>query len=156
MGAQAACQTVNTDVLTKPLVHAPDVDADVRALSRFYWNRGYFDVRVEHRETYSNDRSQVQIDFVINEGGRYKIHHVQIVGNEAISANELRNGIKVRTGDDYDERLVRMDCETIEDQYRRIGAIDPHATSSCTHEATTGSQESSISSSKSERGSTRR
>jgi hypothetical protein len=110
----------------RPFIHS-DLDTDVAELKRIFSERGFFDVQVEHRETYSEDRTEVQIEFVIIEGTRYKVRHIEFRGNAAISADDLRGGMHVRTNEYYDLRLVQDDSENIENRYRRIGAIDPRA-----------------------------
>jgi outer membrane protein assembly factor BamA len=104
-----------------------EIGTDIAELKRIYRDRGFFDIQVEHRETFSKDRTEVGIEFVIDEGTRYKIRDIEFGGNKAISDAELRQGLIIHSNDYYDSRLVRTDGEKIEDKYRKIGAILPAA-----------------------------
>lgn len=113
--------------LSSCLYRASDVSADVDALKQLYESRGYFDARIESRQSFSKNRSEVHIDFVIEEGIRYKIRDIEFEGNEGVAASSLRYGMESLTNEYYDQRLVRIDGEKIEDQYRQLGIVDPHA-----------------------------
>jgi outer membrane protein insertion porin family len=49
------------------------VEEDVAALRRFYESKGFFDARVGRRLVYSPDMTELQIEFVVDEGQRYTV-----------------------------------------------------------------------------------
>ena len=62
----------------------PDtVDDDVAALRRFYESKGFFDVRIGRKLIWSPDNSELQINFVIDEGQRYYVDQLIFHGNNA-------------------------------------------------------------------------
>ena len=69
---------------------AEQVDDDVASIRRFYESKGFFDVRVDRKLIYSPDNSEMEIDFVIDEGRRYTINKIQFVGNSQIKEGDLR------------------------------------------------------------------
>ena len=104
-----------------------DVDSDCREIRNVYVDRGFFDVQVQHHETFSNDRSEAKIEIVIDEGIRCRIRHIEFIGNDAISDAELREGMNVRTNDFWDRHQLQADGEKIKARYRKLGAFDPSA-----------------------------
>ena len=60
------------------------IEEDVAALRRFYEGKGFFDVRVGRKLVWSPDQSEMQVDFLIDEGPRYKIARVVFEGNTRV------------------------------------------------------------------------
>lgn len=99
------------------------VDGDLVALRKFYQDRGYFDARIKHQETISNDRSQVDLEFVVDEGVPFHVRHIEFTGNEHIGLKELRSELLLRKGGRYEQRLVNADKEAILTRYARAGFV---------------------------------
>ena len=57
------------------------VDDDVAAVRKFYENKGFFDARVGRKLIWSPDMSELQINFVVDEGVRYNVDRVTFKGN---------------------------------------------------------------------------
>jgi len=69
----------------------PDqVEEDVAALEHFYRGKGFFDVKVGRKLIFSPDQTEMQIDFLITEGVRYKVDRVSFVGNINVTEAALR------------------------------------------------------------------
>ena len=66
------------------------VDDDVAALRRFYQQRGFFDARVGRKLIWSADMTELQIDFVIEEGVRYTVDSIIFKGNASVTEAQLR------------------------------------------------------------------
>jgi outer membrane protein insertion porin family len=102
----------------------PDqVDDDVAAIRRFYEGKGFFDVRVDRKLIYSPDNSEMEIDFVIDEGRRYTINKVLFVGNTRINDADLRARFKLQPGMNYDQEIVDRDRKQIVTAYSQFGYI---------------------------------
>jgi outer membrane protein insertion porin family len=102
------------------------VEDDVAALRRFYEGKGFFDVRVGRKLVWSPDLRELQINFVIDEGVRYKIDRVVFVGNSAVSEHALRKDLKMVEGVDYDTDIVQRDIRQMVRDYSPFGYIyDP-------------------------------
>lgn len=106
------------------------IPEDIQALKLYYHELGFFDVQVTHREGVSEDKANVHVEYVIDEGVRFKIRNIEFVGNRVISEEQLLKDMKVHKNDFYNQRFVNVDKEKIETQYGELGRIfatvDPH------------------------------
>ena len=99
------------------------IEQDVAALRRFYESKGYFDVRVGRKLVWSPDNSEVQVEFLVDEGPRYTIRRIVFEGSTRVGEGELRKAMKLRAGMPYDaERVERARREIIK-AYSPFGYI---------------------------------
>lgn len=99
------------------------IEDDVGALRRFYESKGFFDVRVGRRLRFSPDLSQVQVDFVIDEGKRYEIAELRFEGVTAIDLEKLKPELRLREGDFYDREIEQRDIRQMVKAYSPFGFI---------------------------------
>ncbi|MBI3862903.1 MAG: BamA/TamA family outer membrane protein [Planctomycetia bacterium] len=99
------------------------IPEDVNALRQYYLELGFFDVQIKHREIVSEDKARVHIEYVIEEGDRYKVRNVEFVGNRVIPEAKLRENMKVKSNQLYTHRFVMADREKIVAQYGELGRI---------------------------------
>ena len=99
------------------------IEDDVAALRRYYESKGFFDVRVGRKLIVSPDTSEVQIDFVIDEGVRYRIGKVLFKGNTSLTEAKLRDGLKLTEGMVFDSDLQQRDVRTMVRDYSPLGFI---------------------------------
>ncbi|MGD0462762.1 MAG: POTRA domain-containing protein [Tepidisphaeraceae bacterium] len=105
-----------------PGLYDPDlVDEDVSSLTRFYRDKGFFDIRVGRKLSRSSDMKQMQITFVIDEGVRYVIDQVLFEGNLAVSEGTLRKPLKSVEGVPYDKDGIDRDVREIVKAYSAAG-----------------------------------
>ncbi|MGN6507595.1 MAG: POTRA domain-containing protein, partial [Tepidisphaeraceae bacterium] len=94
--------------------YSPEVvEDDVGALRKFYQDKGFFDVRVGRKLIWSPDQTEMQIDFVIDEGPRYTIDKVTFKGNSNVTEATLRDNLKDTEGRPYDKDLIDRDIRKI-------------------------------------------
>ncbi|WP_428939092.1 outer membrane protein assembly factor BamA [Fontivita pretiosa] len=99
------------------------VEDDVAALRRYYEQKGFFDARVGRKLIWSADMSELQIDFLIEEGVRYTVDRVTFKGNASVSEAELRKNLKLVEGMPYDNELLQRDIRQIVKAYSPFGFI---------------------------------
>lgn len=102
---------------------ADQVEQDMGSLREFYTNHGFFDVRVGRKLIFSPDQSELQIDFVIDEGPRYVVDHIAFSGNAKLGDAELREGLNLKPGRFYDKELAQRDVQEIVRRYSPLGYI---------------------------------
>lgn len=112
-------------VLFSPGRYSPQqVEEDVASLRRFYESKGFFDVRVGRKLVWSPDLSELQIDFLVEEGPRYVIDKVTFVGNNGVPEQQLRARMKLLEGRPYDGETLQRDTREIVREYSgRFGYI---------------------------------
>jgi outer membrane protein assembly factor BamA len=99
------------------------VEQDIAALQRFYISKGFFDVRVGRNLVWSPDQSELEVQFVIDEGPRYKISRVLFEGNTKLGQAELRKELKLTEGQPFDAEKLERDRRRIVKAYSPFGFI---------------------------------
>jgi outer membrane protein insertion porin family len=99
------------------------VEEDMGAIRRFYSDHGFFDVRVGRKLIFSPDQSELQIDFLVDEGVRYVIDRVTFAGNSNLSDAQLRPLMKLQPGMFYDAETEQRDVNQIVKSYSPFGFI---------------------------------
>lgn len=99
------------------------VEDDVASLRKFYQSKGFFDARVGRKLIFSPDQTEMQIDFVIEEGPRYVVDKVTFKGNSAVPEAQLRQNMRLVEGMSYDAELVERDTRKFVRDYSPLGFI---------------------------------
>ncbi len=117
-------QTRTWVFVLRPGTFSPEVvEDDVAALQRYYQGKGFADVRVGRKLIWSPDMSELQINFLIEEGPRYVVDRVSFRGISNLSEAELRKDLKLREGMPYDAEIVQRDLRSIVRAYSPLGYI---------------------------------
>ena len=99
------------------------VDEDVAALRKYYEGKGFFDVRVDRKLIFSPDNSELEIDFVIEEGRRYVVQSVRFEGNSQVGEAQMRKNMKLQPGMEFDGELTERDVKQVLAAYSPFGYI---------------------------------
>lgn len=99
------------------------IEDDVAALRRYYESKGFFDVRVGRKLIVSPDQTEVQVNFLVEEGVRYRVSKVTFKGNSSVSEVKLREEMRMLEGRAYDNDVVLRDVREIVRAYSRFGFI---------------------------------
>jgi outer membrane protein insertion porin family len=102
---------------------AEQVEEDMGAIRKYYTDHGFFDVRVGRKLIFSPDQSELQIDFVIDEGQRYVVDRVTFSGNSSLSDAQLRPEIKLAPGMFFDDETQQRDVKELVKAYSPFGFI---------------------------------
>ncbi|WP_406604390.1 outer membrane protein assembly factor BamA [Bartonella gliris] len=97
--------------------------ADEEALRRFYYNRGYADFRViSSKATFDEASNAYNIDFVLDEGVRYKIGDVQVESDvDGIDVQSLKGILKTRSGEIYSAENIEQSVVIINNKAADTG-----------------------------------
>lgn len=109
--------------LTKTGTLERDVlEVDLARIREFYRDRGYVTVKVkEPKITLSRDRRSIVITIEIEEGDRYRVGSVDIVGDILGKKEDLLKKLKVKKGKWYRSSLVHKDVLWLTDRYADQG-----------------------------------
>ncbi|MFT3788873.1 MAG: POTRA domain-containing protein [Tepidisphaeraceae bacterium] len=119
-----ALQTKTYFFIIRPGTFDEDtVDDDVARVRDYYRSKGFFDAKVGRRLVFSPDQTEVQIEFVVEEGQRYRIDRVTFVGNASVPEQELRKNLKLTEGEYFDEEVQTRDVRRIVDAYGPSGFV---------------------------------
>ena len=104
---------------------------DVATIDSYYKDRGWVDVRVDHRVMLSPDSKDAKVVFVIDEGRRYRLRQIEILGTgrggsplDVFTAEQLLALARIRPGAPYEKPRVDATVDEIRDAYRRMGYLD--------------------------------
>jgi outer membrane protein insertion porin family len=99
------------------------IDQDVDLLAQYYHNLGFLTATVGRHIQYSDNGKWMTVNFVINEGVRFKVNDVQIIGNQFITAASLRDRLELKPGDMFDGTIMRRDVGELVYGYGELGFI---------------------------------
>ena len=119
-----ALQTKSWFPIFRPGTFDPEtVEDDVASIRRFYEAKGFFDVQVGRKIVFSPDQSEMMVEFVVNEGIRYRISRLEFRGNNTISEVQLRRGLRMTAGQPFDAENAQRDIRQIVREYSPFGFI---------------------------------
>ncbi len=99
------------------------IEDDVERLTAYYRNFGYFNARIGRELEFSDSGKWLTITFVIDEGPRYQIRNVSVVGNKKFSSEALIDSMELASGDYFDFAKMNRDVNTLVDAYGGHGHI---------------------------------
>lgn len=99
------------------------VDQDVASIKNYYQDKGFFDVRVGRKLSFSGDQTDLQVTFIIEEGPRYVIDHLIFKGNVTLPEGKLRKDLKLVEGQYYDKDVLDRDVRQVVRDYSPFGFI---------------------------------
>lgn len=99
------------------------LEQDVEKLTAYYRALGYFNARVGRKLEFGDSGKWVSIAFVIDEGPRYVVRNVSVVGNEQFATDRLMERLELKSGQNFDLRKMNTDVNTLQDIYGAQGYI---------------------------------
>ncbi|WP_336276847.1 outer membrane protein assembly factor BamA [Bartonella sp. CB178] len=119
-------------LLTRGDVYSEErLSVDEEALRRFYYNRGYADFRVvSSKAVFDEVSGAYKIDFVLDEGVRYKIGNVRIESDiDGIDVSSMKGLLKTRPGGVYSagdiEQSVAIINNKVADSGYAFAKVEP-------------------------------
>ncbi len=104
-------------------VDRKQIEEDVNRLTAYYRNLGYFNARVGRELEFSESGKWLTITFVIDEGPRYQIRNISVVGNKKFSSESLIATMELAPGDYFNFAKMNRDVNTLVDAYGGHGHI---------------------------------
>ena len=99
------------------------IDQDVDVLATYYHNLGFLTATVGRQIKYDDSGKWLTVNFVVNEGPRFKVNDIQIIGNQYITEQSLRQRMNLKPGDMFDGTLMRRDIGELVYGYGELGYI---------------------------------
>ncbi|MGD1049310.1 MAG: outer membrane protein assembly factor BamA [Candidatus Krumholzibacteriaceae bacterium] len=102
---------------------------DVSAILALYAEKGYTQARVDVRKTPAGKEHTIVVSYVVTEGRKIKIRHIDFLGNGALESAEIRKVMDSKEnkwwrGGDFKPATVDEDLKKIKDLYGTIGYLD--------------------------------
>jgi len=100
------------------------IDEDIAKLTAYYRNLGYFRARIGRDIIVTDDDGDwVDVVFVIDEGPRYKIRNVSLVGNRKFKSETLAQFLELNSGEEFNMTEMQKDVNTLRDIYGAQGHV---------------------------------
>ena len=102
--------------------------ADEEKLTAYYRSLGFFHARVGHDVTFTRfpfpwSEPKAVVNFVIDEGLRWKVRNVSFIGNTKISTTELQEALELEKGEFFNQHAMVGDVRRIREQYGGVGHV---------------------------------
>ncbi len=110
--------------LFKGIFSREKFDEDKERLKEYYIDKGWLDVRVEGRLTYSKDREDVFVAFLVDEGERYSVNKIEIKGNKLFSTPELLAEMMFYVGGPFQPPILEGDARNVRMLYGQQGFVN--------------------------------
>lgn len=99
------------------------IDSDKETLASYYRSLGFFQARVGYRIEYDSTGKWITLTFVIDEGIRFQVRNVSLVGNKYHDTRELYSLIKLQGGEYFNEDKMMRDVRSIKELYGAQGFV---------------------------------
>ena len=99
------------------------LDQDVDVLATYYHNLGFLTATVGRQIEYDDSGKWLTVNFVVHEGPRFQVNDIQIIGNQYITEQSLRQRMTLKPGDMFDGTLMRRDIGELVYGYGELGYI---------------------------------
>lgn len=107
----------------KGYVDLKKIDADVEKIESYYRDLGFMLARVGRELRYNDDKTQLDITFVIDEGPRFRVRDVVIRGTQVFAAQKLEELLELHSGEYYDGPSMQQDVAKLTEIYGAVGYV---------------------------------
>lgn len=97
---------------------------DVAALTNYYKDRGYLDVRIERQIDLSTDLKEAKVVFLIEERALFTMRRVEVEGATRLLREQVAGLIPIKSGDVYSRDRIEKSRRMIEESLGRLGYVD--------------------------------
>lgn len=90
---------------------------DKNILTAYYRSLGYFTARVDYQIKYYDSGNFMDLTFVVDEGPRFQVRNVSVVGNEFFPTNILMNALELKEGQYFHLGKMNADQRKLRNEY---------------------------------------
>lgn len=99
------------------------IDDDIEKLTAYYRSLGFFRARIGRELNFDDSGRWLKLTFVIDEGPRYTIRNVSVIGNQKFSSDSLLGQVEMKSGEYFNQAKMNRDLTTLRDAYGSQGHI---------------------------------
>ncbi|MFK7769810.1 MAG: outer membrane protein assembly factor [Mariniblastus sp.] len=111
------------------LVKRDEIEQDINRLTQYYRSLGFFNARIGREIVESNDGRWLTLQFIINEGPRYRVRSVSFIGNDSFTEEQLTQMLDLKpTGPakgqpEFNVAKMNRDTVSLRDLYGSQGFV---------------------------------
>jgi outer membrane protein insertion porin family len=99
------------------------LDEDIQKLTAYYRDFGFFRARIGRQLELDDSGRWVKVKFIIDEGPRYNVRNVSILGSETMRTGPMLEALKLKDGKPYNRQEMEKDLLLMRDLYGSQGKI---------------------------------
>lgn len=99
------------------------LDEDMDKLTAYYRGLGFFKARIGREITDNPEQDKITVTWVIDEGPRYKVRDVRLLGNTKFTTPQLQEHLTLKGSEFFDQAKMSKDVSLIRDIYGGQGYI---------------------------------
>lgn len=99
------------------------LDEDIEKLTAYYRSLGFFSAKIGRELEFDENGAWATLRFIINEGPRYKVRNVSIVGARKFPTAELEQKLKLTANNFFDQGTMQRDVTALQDRYGTKGYV---------------------------------
>lgn len=99
------------------------IEEDKNRLVAYYRSMGFFQAQVGVEPVYNEAGDWLTLSFVIDEGPRYHVRNIAVMGNQVVPTNELTNELKLTVGKPFNQSEMTADVTRMQDRYGAVGYV---------------------------------
>jgi len=101
-----------------------ELERDRLRVLEYYRSLGFFRAEVGSPIVeFNEDRTWARVRFVVNEGPRYRIREVRILGNRVLETQDLLSALELKPGSYFSQSQMEADIKTLQEKYGSIGYV---------------------------------
>lgn len=104
-------------------VDPKQIDEDINRLTAYYRSLGFMRAEVGRELRWNEDHNWLTLTFVINEGPRYTIRNLSVIGNTKHSTEALTENLKLTPGKFFNQEEMAADAIKMQDLYGSDGYV---------------------------------
>ena len=104
-------------------VDSQKIDEDVGKLTAYYRGLGFFGARIGRKKEFDEEQRWLKLVFVIDEGPRYVVDNVAVIGNTRFQSAALLTQLNLVSGDYFNLQAMNQDVSQLRDLYGSQGHI---------------------------------
>ena len=110
-------------IFQKGQVNDDKLEQDRLSLASYYHTEGYLDGQVYKKVRFNENRTRVEIDFVIEEGDQYRIVAMRFEGNTVFDDQELQQALTLMPAQVLTQERELLAVRTIKRKYGELGYV---------------------------------
>jgi outer membrane protein insertion porin family len=99
------------------------IDEDVTTLTNYYQSLGYIMADVDRVIEYDETLKWLTVTFLIDEGPRYSVNKIRLIGNQFVDTDSLRARLTLREGEPFSQIDMNTDVDELTYAYGSLGFI---------------------------------
>lgn len=100
------------------------LDLDLQRIQGIYDEYGYSDAKATYRTENLNDKGDIRLIFVVDEGRLYQVGDVTFKGNQVFTNEEIAKAMELKSGSPFSRKGLRQSVTNIQDLYFEKGYMN--------------------------------